>query len=60
MSTLLKLKTEFRHKTRNNFDMTFTGGAEAHLIADNIAQAGVSVIITMPRPYPGTWESQRM
>lgn len=60
MSTLLRLKAEFRHNTGNDFDMTFTGGSEAHLIAEDIARAGVSVIVTMPRPYPGNWESQRM
>ncbi|KAF7778394.1 hypothetical protein Agabi119p4_2739 [Agaricus bisporus var. burnettii] len=60
MSTLLRLKAEFRHNTGNDFDMTFTGGSEAHLIAEDIARAGVSVIVTMPRPYPGNWESQRI
>lgn len=60
MSTLLKLKEEFRRETGADFDMTFTGGSEAHLLAKDIARAGVSVVVTSPRPFPGTWESQRM
>ncbi|KAF8967351.1 hypothetical protein BDZ97DRAFT_1938242 [Flammula alnicola] len=32
--------------------LTFSGGTEAHLLAKEIATAGVSVILTSSRPYP--------
>jgi hypothetical protein len=60
MSTLVLLKQSYRTKTNDNFDLTFTGAAEAHLIAEDIAREGINVVVTMPRPFPGTWESQRM
>ncbi|KXN81595.1 hypothetical protein AN958_04405, partial [Leucoagaricus sp. SymC.cos] len=60
MSTLIRLKESYKRQTRDNFDLTFVGASEAHLIAHEIAKEGISVAITMPRPYPGSWESQRI
>ncbi|KXN85953.1 hypothetical protein AN958_10661 [Leucoagaricus sp. SymC.cos] len=60
MSTLIRLKESYKRQTRDDFDLTFVGASEAHLIAHEIAKEGISVVITMPRPYPGSWESQRI
>ncbi|KAF5344401.1 hypothetical protein D9756_011347 [Leucocoprinus leucothites] len=60
MSTLILLKESYRRSTRSDFDLTFTGAAESHLIAEDIAKAGISVVVTKPRPFPGTWEGQRI
>ncbi|KAF9449461.1 hypothetical protein P691DRAFT_853918 [Macrolepiota fuliginosa MF-IS2] len=60
MSTLLRLRDEFRVENGGHFDLTFVGASEAHLIAKDIARAGASVVVTMPRPYPDSWESQRI
>lgn len=38
----------------------FAGGAEAWMIASEIAAADVSVILLPPRFYPGTWDEKRM
>ncbi|KAG6911405.1 hypothetical protein DXG01_016502 [Tephrocybe rancida] len=60
MSTLLKLKSDYEEWSDIIIHMTFTGAAEAHLLAEEISQAGVSVVITSPRPYPGAWENRRI
>ncbi|KAF5323787.1 hypothetical protein D9619_012926 [Psilocybe cf. subviscida] len=60
MATLLSLKAEYEESTGQTLEVTFSGGTEAHLLADEIAAAGVSVILTKLRPYPGTWEQRRI
>ncbi|KXN82271.1 hypothetical protein AN958_02792 [Leucoagaricus sp. SymC.cos] len=60
MSTLIRLKESYKRQTRDDFNLTFVGASEVHLIANEIAKEGISVVITMPRPYPGSWESRRI
>lgn len=60
MSTLVHLKSEYEEMTGKILKMTFSGATEAHLLAKEIAAADISVILTSPRPYPGTWEQRRM
>lgn len=60
MATLVNLKREFEDITRNYLWLTFSGAAEAHLLAEEIARAGISVILTSPRTYPSSWEQRRM
>ncbi|KAF8805276.1 hypothetical protein BYT27DRAFT_7297664 [Phlegmacium glaucopus] len=60
MATLVNLRWEYQDITGNNLWLTFSGGAEAHLLAKEIARAGISVILTAPRAYPGLWEKRRM
>ncbi|KAJ6616621.1 hypothetical protein B0H10DRAFT_2164595 [Mycena sp. CBHHK59/15] len=40
--------------------LTFSGAIEAHLLAKEIGAAGVSVILSPARPYPGTWDTRRI
>ena len=60
MATLVNLKQEFEDITRSRLRLTFSGAAEAHLLAEEIAKADISVILTSPRTYPLTWEQRRM
>lgn len=60
MATLLILKNEYETGSGQRLRLTFSGATEAHLLASEIGEAGVSVILTSPRPYPLTWERQRM
>lgn len=60
MATLLYLKSQYERSSGNRIRLTFAGASEAHLLAEEIGEAGVSVILTSPRPYPGTWEQQRI
>ena len=60
MATLLELKEEAEKSHRRKIQLTFAGAQEAHLLAKEIGEAGVGVILTSIRPFPHTWESQRM
>lgn len=40
--------------------MTILGGTEAHLVAKEIKEAGVGVIVAPVRSYPYSWEDKRM
>jgi hypothetical protein len=60
MSTLLSLKSEYEETTGQKLKLTFSGGSEAHLLANEIALADVSVILTSSRPYPRLWEQRRI
>lgn len=60
MSTLVTLKREFEKHSSNALRLTFSGATEAHLLAKQIAEAGISVVLTSPRPFPGTWDTRRM
>ena len=65
MATLIRLKTEAEHKIftetniRKELRFTFSGATEAHLLARELKQAKVGVLVH-PRPYPYAWESRRM
>ncbi|KAG5721025.1 hypothetical protein E4T56_gene1508, partial [Termitomyces sp. T112] len=45
---------------RSSIKFTFTGASEAHLLAKEIGEAGIGVILAPSRPFPGTWESRRI
>jgi hypothetical protein len=59
VANLIQIKADYEETTEKRLQLTFAGGAEAHLIAGEIAEAGVSVIVMRPRPYPGTWDRSR-
>ena len=60
MASLLHLKAEYDHKSSRSLRLTFAGATEAHLLAKEIGDAGVSVILTPSRPFPFTWDQRRM
>ncbi|KAL1742134.1 hypothetical protein HDZ31DRAFT_66247 [Schizophyllum fasciatum] len=60
IATLLTLKREVEKKIRARLRMTIVGGAEAHLLARELAQADVGVIVISPRPHPYSWEKRRI
>lgn len=60
MATILALKREIEEATSSTIRMTFVGGAEAHLLAREIAEAGVGVVVIPPRSFPYTWSGRRM
>ncbi|KIK33891.1 hypothetical protein CY34DRAFT_98856 [Suillus luteus UH-Slu-Lm8-n1] len=60
MATLLRLKDEYEARSGRDLRMTFAGATEAHLLAHEIAKAGVSVIVTESKPFPSTWEQRRI
>lgn len=60
MASLIALKQEVEAQTGHAMAMTFAGASEAHLLAKEIGDNHVGVILTPSRPFPFTWESQRM
>ncbi|KAG0708992.1 hypothetical protein DFH29DRAFT_821582 [Suillus ampliporus] len=60
MATLLWLKDEYEAHSGRELRLTFAGATEAHLLAHEIARAGVSVIVTQSKPFPWTWEQRRI
>jgi len=60
MATLINLKAEFEAETGRKLRLTFSGATEAHILAKEIAEADISVVLTSPRPFPMLWEQKRM
>lgn len=60
MASLINLKFETEKIHRQSIQVTFTGANEAHLLAKEIGDAGVGVILRPSRPFPATWKSRRM
>ncbi|KAF8207208.1 hypothetical protein K438DRAFT_1714110 [Mycena galopus ATCC 62051] len=60
IANLLLLKQEVEARYGKTIKMTIVGGAEAHLLAPQIAAAGVGVILTPPRGFPYFWEQRRI
>lgn len=40
--------------------LTITGGTEAHLLAKELAEAHIGVILSPSRPFPYVWEDRRI
>lgn len=60
IASLIALKAEIETEAGTRLRMTIAGGAEAHLLAQELADAEIGVILLHPRPYPSGWESRRM
>lgn len=60
IATLVLLKKEVERKEGNAIKLTITGAAEAHLIAKELGEANVGVIVNPSRPFPYVWEDRRM
>jgi len=60
IASLIQLKNEVKAWTGVDIQLTVTGAAEAHLLAKELGEASIGVILTPSRPFPDTWESRRM
>ncbi|PPQ63495.1 hypothetical protein CVT24_005152 [Panaeolus cyanescens] len=60
IATLIILKKEIDVDAQSKIRMTIAGGAEAHLLARELAEAEIGVILNPPRPFPYSWESRRI
>lgn len=62
IATLLTLQHEVEASAASGkkIKMTILGGTEAHLVAKEIKEAGVGVIVAPVRSYPYSWEDRRM
>ncbi|KAK3625394.1 hypothetical protein LTR56_003999 [Elasticomyces elasticus] len=60
ISTLLRLKAEVEATIDDGMRVVIHGGAESHLVADDLAAGKVSGVILAPLlPYSTTWDQRR-
>lgn len=59
MASLIKLKAYIEAETGSGIRLTFAGANEAHILAKEIGEAHVGVIV-YPRPFPHSWKAKRM
>ncbi|KAH7913892.1 carbohydrate esterase family 9 protein [Hygrophoropsis aurantiaca] len=60
IATLIQLKREVEAVKGTRIPLTITGASEAHLLAEELGQAGVGVILNPARPFPANWEDRRI
>ncbi|KAK0188101.1 carbohydrate esterase family 9 protein [Armillaria mellea] len=60
IATLVLLKREVKQAKGTDIRLTITGATEAHLLAKELGEAGVGVVLTPSRPFPYTWEDRRI
>ncbi|KAG7441138.1 carbohydrate esterase family 9 protein [Guyanagaster necrorhizus] len=60
MASLMQLKQEAEKRSGKAIRLTFLGASEAHLLATEIGNAGVGVILGRVRPFPTDWQSRRI
>ncbi|KAK5708530.1 hypothetical protein LTR17_020616 [Elasticomyces elasticus] len=57
--SLLRLKAEIDATIDDGMRVVIHGGAESHLVADELAASNVSVILAPLLPYSTTWDQRR-
>ena len=60
IATLILLKQEAEVKGRKQIRLTIVGATEAHLLAKELGDANIGVILIPLRSSPDVWESRRM
>ncbi|CAK5268643.1 unnamed protein product [Mycena citricolor] len=60
IATLLRLKSDLETESKKPLKISIIGGAEAHLLAKELAAADVGVILSPPRSFPYNWEHRRI
>ncbi|KAJ7086089.1 carbohydrate esterase family 9 protein [Mycena belliarum] len=60
IASLLLLKKEVEHAKGQTIQMTITGAAEAHLLAQELGEADVGVILNPARSFPYRWADRRV
>lgn len=60
IATLITVKQQTEIESGHSIRMTITGASEAHLLAKELANARVGIILSPSRPFPLTWEQRRM
>ncbi|KAJ3553840.1 hypothetical protein NM688_g3408 [Phlebia brevispora] len=58
--TVIQMKQEVEDQTGTELRITILGGSEAHILAPELAEAKIGVILYPPRPYPYMWDNRRV
>ncbi|KAK4554852.1 hypothetical protein LTR86_008000 [Recurvomyces mirabilis] len=59
IATILQLKSEVEAVSQSPLSLVLFGGAEAHLLASEVAAANVSAVLAPLQPYATTWDQRR-
>ncbi|KAH8825073.1 composite domain of metallo-dependent hydrolase [Flagelloscypha sp. PMI_526] len=60
IASLIHLKKEVEAEKASVIKLTIAGGSEAHLIAKELGEARIGVIVNPPKPFPTYWEKRRI
>lgn len=60
IASLILLKEEVEQAHGRTIQMTITGATEAHLLAKELGEAGVGVLLNPARSHPLLWEMRRL
>lgn len=60
IATLISLKKEIETAYGTTIQLTIAGAIESHLLAQELAEANVGVIVGPIHPFPDSWENRRM
>ncbi|KAJ7650701.1 carbohydrate esterase family 9 protein [Roridomyces roridus] len=60
IATLILLKREIESASGRSIQLTITGASEAHILARELGEAGVGIILNPARSFPYTWEERRI
>ncbi|KAM6496057.1 carbohydrate esterase family 9 protein [Amanita muscaria] len=60
MASLIILKAEVEEKIGSRMRMAFSGATEAHMLARELRDADIGVILHPTRPYPAFWDQRRI
>ncbi|KAI0828485.1 carbohydrate esterase family 9 protein [Trametes gibbosa] len=59
IASIIALKYEVEERLEKSIKVTLIGAAEAHLLATELGEANVGVIVSPTRPFPHHWEKRR-
>ncbi|KAM0746981.1 composite domain of metallo-dependent hydrolase [Meredithblackwellia eburnea MCA 4105] len=59
IATIILLKREIQKTSTKPLKWIIHGGQEAHLVAADLAEADISVILSPPRAFPESWDERR-
>ncbi|OCH88880.1 composite domain of metallo-dependent hydrolase [Obba rivulosa] len=60
IATLIELKKEVETASQAPLKMTLEGATEAHILARELSEANIGVILKPPRSFPYTWDQRRI
>ncbi|KAI9060397.1 carbohydrate esterase family 9 protein [Trametes sanguinea] len=60
IASIIALKAEVEAQLGKKIRVTLVGATEAHLLAKEISDAGVGVLVAPTRPFPRTWDQRRI
>ncbi|EKG19830.1 Amidohydrolase 1 [Macrophomina phaseolina MS6] len=59
IASLLRVKSEVEHAVHADIRLTLVGAAESHLVAKELADAGVGVVLAPLLQYSQSWDQRR-